>query len=198
MHPDCPLCVDLDGTLIAHETHQVAFWALLTKQPCLVLGFGWRWLRRGKLAAKTFAAYHAFIKKEALFGRQALTKRILKPRPDLLTWLLSEKGQGRTLVLITGAPCVLRPVLRKAYPLFDVIVTSGVRDNRVGAKKAKWLVAHYGVQGFDYVGNSWKDLFVWRLARRAHVVTKSSLVRCLARLLLRNQSKTPAQEAKRV
>jgi 4-hydroxybenzoate polyprenyltransferase len=51
--------------------------------------------------------------------------------------------------------------------------------------KRDLLIARFGAQGFDYVGDAWADLPVWEAARRCHVVDGSK--RLLAALAVRGK-----------
>jgi len=171
-----PLCVDLDGTLVAEETHRVLARALFRHNKR-------RWLEalvlfvcRGRLAFK-----HAVARQEL-----AQVLRVM-PRSFLVTWLHSEKAKGRQLILVTGAPrCVAEHVSETPFVtgLFDRVIASDVRTNCVGKMKARALAQQFGAKRFDYVGNSWQDCPVWQAARRAYAVTDNPrLVRWLQRNL---------------
>ncbi|MBO0799702.1 MAG: UbiA family prenyltransferase, partial [Blastocatellia bacterium] len=50
-------------------------------------------------------------------------------------------------------------------------------ENLAGSAKAKRLVAEFGQGGFDYVGNEWRDLAVWKDANHAIAVDAGSSLR---------------------
>jgi 4-hydroxybenzoate polyprenyltransferase len=65
--------------------------------------------------------------------------------------------------------------------LFDeVLATSATLNLKAGAKRDA-LVSRYGERGFDYVGNDWPDVPVWRAAAQAHVVSRSPRLIAAAR-----------------
>lgn len=181
-----PLCVDFDGTLVACETHRFAFKVLRQKNFKLACFFLLRLLFRGRLAAKNFAAFHVFHKKNALFALHKKVEDIFAPRPLLLAWLWREKKKGRKLVLVTGAPFLLRKMLQKKYPFFDRIITSSPSVNCVGRAKAARLTKLFGHKGFGYVGNSFQDMAALRCAQKAYLVSKKRTMHSVARFLLPN------------
>jgi 4-hydroxybenzoate polyprenyltransferase len=76
-------------------------------------------------------------------------------------------------VLATGADILLAQPLADELGLFDQVLASDGRHNLSGAAKRDRLVAEFGAQGFDYVGNSARDLPVWGAARRGLLVRPS-------------------------
>ena len=156
-----PLVVDLDGTLIKTDLlFETASQFVLT-QPWNI-GKLLGWLLQGKSMLKDHLAQNTFIDAAAL-----------PYNAELLTWLKQQKAQGRHIVLATASHRLLADQVAKHIQLFDeVLATEGSINLRSNAKCAA-LVAQYGPQGFDYVGNDWADLPVWQSAKQAHVVSRS-------------------------
>jgi len=156
-----PLIVDLDGTLIRSDS-LVELGLKFIKEDLLAPLKMMVWLMRGK----------AWLKRR-------LTKRItidvstLPYRAVLVDFLSKEKRSGRRVVLATASDVELAQRVDRHLRLFDEVVGSDSYINLSGEHKAITLVNKYGRGNFDYIGNSWTDLAVWRMARYAHVVTDS-------------------------
>ena len=63
---------------------------------------------------------------------------------------------------------------------FDRVYASDGQTNLSSRVKAERLVQSYGEGGYDYVGDSTKDLAVWQHARRAIVVDPRRMPRDVA------------------
>lgn len=161
-----PLCVDLDGTLIATDTFFESLILLVKQHPwrllCLPL-----WALKGKAYLKRQLAMHV-----------TLDITNLPYRRDLLDYLQAEAQKGRSLVLATGADSTVATAIARHVNLFTAVIASDGTANLSGEKKRTELVTRFGRQGFDYVGNAFIDLKVWPAARAAVLVAPSrSLIR---------------------
>jgi 4-hydroxybenzoate polyprenyltransferase len=157
-----PLVVDLDGTLIKTDLLAETASQFLVDHP-------WHffklliWLVDGKGALKSHLAQTANVDVASLPYNE-----------ELLTWLRAERGDGRTIVLATASHQVLANKIAAHVDLFDDVLATDNATNLKGDAKRDALVARYGLQGFDYVGNDWPDVPVWRFAAKAHVVSAST------------------------
>ncbi len=156
-----PLVVDLDGTLIKTDLLAETASQFLIKQP-------WRcyklieWLIEGKSALKWHLARSTQIDVTTLPYNQ-----------DLLIYLRQQKTKGRCIVLATATHRLLADQVAEHLGLIDeVLATDGTTNLKASAKRDA-LVIRYGERGFDYVGNDWADLPVWKSAAQAHVVSCS-------------------------
>lgn len=129
------------------------------------------WLFRGKVALKSRLA------RSGTLDASALPFNL-----ELLDWLREQKAQGRSIVLATGSHRILADQVAQHLCLFDrVLATEGGINLKSDAKRDA-LVSLYGERGFDYVGNDWPDMNVWKSAAQAHVVSNSQ------RLIGKNRS----------
>ncbi|MGH6988428.1 MAG: haloacid dehalogenase-like hydrolase [Stellaceae bacterium] len=151
-----PLCVDLDGTLMPGDsTVRLGRWLAL-RRPWLVPAMAC-WNRKSR----------AFLKQE-IARRAPFDAAAQRYNRALLAWLGEEKAQGRRLVLASGSDHRIVAAAAVHLALFDEFLASDGSTNFAGAAKAAGLAARYGT--FDYVGNSRKDVAVWRMARRCYFV----------------------------
>lgn len=169
-----PIAVDLDGTLIREESHWVLWCYLWKKNPRQAFSVLGCFLSKGRAAAKEKAVLHCPL--------------------DQFKWtlneLLLEKLQGLSqrgvpLILITGAPLSFAKRMAQQVGIFDSVLASTHGHNLVGASKVKALEA-LGYKNFIYVGNSFKDLWIWRYAAQAWIVRPSWVLHIICRLFLRH------------
>jgi 4-hydroxybenzoate polyprenyltransferase/phosphoserine phosphatase len=163
VHTVPPLCVDLDGTLIATNTLHETLIAV-AGNPAVLASLP-RWLMAGK----------AVLKRE-LARSASLNMTLLPYNQPLLEYLRREKASGRYLVLATAADRSIAEAVQAHLGLFDEIIASDGVCNLRGKTKAKVLAERFGEQGFAYAGNDRTDLPVWRQATRAVLVNTSSRV----------------------
>jgi len=155
--PTLPLVVDLDGTLILTDSLIESALALIRHRPFNVFAIFY-WLLRGVAHMK-----------EQIARRAPIDVSSLPYHMNLLLYLRNLSEEGRTLILATGASAAIATQVQDYLQLFEKVFSSDSQANLSGAKKAELLVREFGPGGFDYIGNSAKDMPVWRAARRAMV-----------------------------
>ena len=164
-----PLAVDLDGTLILTDTlHESALRALRAR-PLSVLRIPF-WLARGKAALK-----------QRLASLSEFDAAALPYNAPLIDWLRIQRSLGRKLILCTAADVSIAHAVAEHIGIFDEVMASDGHHNLSSDNKASALEARFGRGGFDYAGNSSKDVPVWQRARRAIVVNASASVQQQAR-----------------
>lgn len=167
---DVPLCVDLDGTLLRTDLLCECFawmlrhrWWRLFLVPC--------WLIHGKARLK-----------HRLAQNSDLTVELLPLRKSLVSFLQQERAGGRKLYLTTGSNNKYARKIAGHLGIFDEVMASDENINLTGKTKADLLEQRFGLGGFDYVGNEWKDIAVWDVSRRVIAAGASSqLVKHLER-----------------
>ena len=153
-----PVCVDLDGTLIAGDLLWDSLVTLFRERPLTALTVAAS-VVHGRAHLKQRVAEHV-----------ALDPATLVYRADLLGELRTLKAQGVPLVLATASHETYARALSDHLQLFGDVVASDGRRNLSGRHKASCLVERFGVHGFDYIGNDWSDVPVWRAAAGATIV----------------------------
>lgn len=153
------LCVDLDGTLIATDIlYETA--ARYAGQNPFRLFRAAIWLTKGRHVLKERLAEHTEIDVAALPYRE-----------EVLALLRAAREEGRETYLVTAAASAPAEAIAAHLGLFDGVISSGADNgNLAGDRKAALLAARFGEGGFDYVGDSRKDLPVWRMADAAVAV----------------------------
>jgi len=155
---DLPLCVDLDGTLIATDTLWESFLLLLRYKFWLIFLLPF-WLTRGK----------AYLK-EQIAQQVTLDVTSLPYHEEVLTFLQQEKQQGRRLILATAAHQQIAQAVAKHLNLFSQVFATDVTCNLKGSTKRDVLVQHFGEKGFDYMGDSKADLPIFQAADQSFLV----------------------------
>jgi 4-hydroxybenzoate polyprenyltransferase/phosphoserine phosphatase len=151
-----PIVVDLDGTLVNSDMLVENLFLFLRLYPCRVFHV-LAWLMRGKACLKRNLADAVLPEASALPYNQCL-----------VTWLKTQRAQGRHLVLATASDQRIAERVAAHVGLFDEVL--GTNDvNLSSSAKRDVLVERYGDKGYEYVGNSMADLVVWASASLIHV-----------------------------
>ncbi len=156
-----PLVVDLDGSLLRTDTLVESLFAVARTHPLTLLKVP-AWLAQGRARLK-----------QGLAERAAIDVHTLPFNPELVEHLRAQKRRERHLILATGADQKIARAVADELGLFDVVLASDGDVNLTASRKRERLVAEFGDRGFDYVGNSARDLPVWAAARRGLLVTRS-------------------------
>lgn len=165
-----PLVVDLDGTLIRSDLLIETAFAELGRRPRSALDmFVALW--RGKAALKQCAAALVDFDPANLPYDQAVLEEIGAARRIGRPVYIASAGNERVVKAVA-----------EHLGLFDGHIASDTTTNCSGEMKARRLVEHFGVGGFDYIGNDVADLPVWERSAQAIVIRASAGVsRRLAR-----------------
>ena len=153
-----PLVVDLDGTLLRTDVLVESILQLVKTEPLAALCMP-AWALRGRARFKRRVSEHVPVDAE-----------LLPYREDLLEYLREQHAAGRSLVLATGADMRVAEAIASHLGLFDRVLASDGETNLIGERKRGRLRELYGDGGFDYAGDSSRDLPVWSSARRAILV----------------------------
>src|SRR5690349_18470283 len=106
---DCPLVVDLDGTLINTDLLYEGFILLLRKNPLYILSC-LVWIFRGK----------AYLKSRIL-GNIHIQADLLPYNKQLLDFLKKEAGNGRRIILATASPLSNALVIADTHRIFHKV-----------------------------------------------------------------------------
>ena len=157
-----PLIVDLDGTLIHSDMLHESALRLFRDSPFETLRIPFL-LLKGK----------AFLK-QYLASRSEFDPHTLPYNEELLEWLRQQRDTGRRLVLCTASDRKIADLIAVHLGIFDEVIASDGVLNIAGEHKAEVLVQRFNRHGYDYAGNSHKDLPVWSQAHKAIVVNGST------------------------
>jgi 4-hydroxybenzoate polyprenyltransferase len=161
---DRPLCVDLDGTLLATDVLWESLLLLLKQKPFSFFLLP-LWLLKGK----------AFFKRQ-LANRVALNPASLPYRENVLSLLQEERGVGRELILATASDQQVADSIAQHLGIFSTVLASDGQVNLSGRRKLEALKKHVDGKGFDYAGDAAVDLPLWQAAHQAILVHPSPRV----------------------
>ena len=160
-----PVCVDLDGTLLATDTlHELAI-GLAWQRPLDLLRLPF-WLAGGRAQLKA-----------RLAERIVLDPARLPYREEVLAALHAARAQGRPCVLVTAADRRVAQAVAEHLGLFSEVLASDGAANLKGRRKAEQLAERFGRGGFEYLGDAAADLPVWEAAGAASLVSPSDALR---------------------
>jgi 4-hydroxybenzoate polyprenyltransferase len=156
-----PLCVDLDGSLIFGDTLLESIFLAIKKKPVIIFLLFF-WIIKGKNYFK-----HRI-------GEIALPNPAsLNYRKDVLEFIKNEKSEGRKIVLATATIEPIAQSVADHLNLFDEVLASKAEYNLRHDMKRSMLVEKFKEKGYDYIGDSFADLPVWKSARNAIAVHPS-------------------------
>lgn len=153
-----PLCVDLDGTIIKTDLLYESALYLIKKNAFFIFLLP-IWLLKGR-----------YFLKFKLLEYVSPTISSMPYNKDVIEFVIQEKAKGRKIILVTATAQPLADKVAKFLDLFDETIASKNGTNLVGKIKAEHLIKEFGVKGFDYIGDSFKDIFVWKYARKSLIV----------------------------
>ena len=150
------LFVDLDGTLIKEDLSNLAFSHYLKKYPFRTLFYLLVFLFKGKPYLKEKISRNFDIPFEILTFNKAA-----------FDFIREVKNRHRVVYLISGSHQILVDQMGKHLNIF--FESFGTRDNfnMVGSNKVKFIKENLKIHDFDYLGNSHKDLPIWKYTKRA-------------------------------
>ena len=159
---DRPLIVDLDGTLVNTDLLHESTLKLFRERPLKALLLPLQ-LRSGKSQLKQYLAESTRLMPETLPYNE-----------PFLHWLRSERDQGRSLILCTASNIIFAEKIAEFLGIFDEVIASDNHRNLKGKNKALALCERFGEGNFDYAGDSFADLPVWRCAEASILVNASN------------------------
>lgn len=127
------------------------------------------WLLRG----------HSILKAK-LAERVPINVSLLPYNEEVIKIIQSEQFT-RKIILATASHRIYADQVASYLGLFDQVMATEGDLNLAAKKKRDVLIAAFGENGFDYMGNSHDDLVVWQVARKAYIVNPGHNVECLAR-----------------
>jgi 4-hydroxybenzoate polyprenyltransferase len=167
----CPLCVDLDGTLVKSDTLIDSLLVLARMHPALCFALPVH-LLRGRAALKAFITSHVSLDVAHLPYNRAL-----------LQFLHEERARGRVLYLVTGADVHLAQRVAEHLGIFAGVLASDGEVNLTGSCKLDRLRTEFNGGEYGYIGNDTPDLPL--LAHAAEIMVANPSLRLRLRMRLR-------------
>ena len=150
------LFVDLDGTLIKEDLSNLAFSHSLKNYPFKTLIYLLVFLFKGKPYLKDKISKNFDIPFENLTYNKAA-----------FDFIREVKNRHRVVYLISGSHQILVDQMGNYLNIF--FESFGTKDNfnLVGSNKVQFIKENLKIHDFDYIGNSHKDLPIWKYTKRA-------------------------------
>lgn len=160
-----PLCVDLDGTLVALDTLHHTLKGMIISRPWLLVPAAFA-LSKGRSGFKHRVSQLFDIDPTALPYRQSV-----------IEYIKTARQRGQRTVLATAATMRIARRVYEHLGIFDDLIASGEGVNRKGSGKLEAIRQRFGHAPFDYMGDSSADIPIFAASRRAILVHPSSSVR---------------------
>ena len=174
------LFVDLDGTLIKEDLSNLAFSHSLKNYPLKTLFYLLVFLFKGKPYLKDKISKNFDIPFENLTYNKAA-----------FDFIREVKNRHRVVYLISGSHQILVDKMGEYLNIF--FESFGTRDNfnMVGSNKVQFIKENLKIHDFDYLGNSHKDLPIWKYTKRAiHTNASKGLIQTIKSQDLENKEIT--------
>jgi len=160
-----PLCVDLDGTLIRTDLMFESIF-LLIRENFLYFFIIPFWAIRGRYYLKEKLAEYVIPDIDFLPYNEEVLKIIRQAYDD-----------GRDIYLVTASYYTVAEQIAGKFHFFKDTFASKDGINLVGKTKASFLKELFGTGNFDYIGDSYKDRFVWHISRKKILVDPNTAIR---------------------
>ncbi|MBV8683177.1 MAG: UbiA family prenyltransferase [Caulobacteraceae bacterium] len=156
-----PLVVDLDGALVKTDMLVETALSALGSKPQNILHL-LAALGGGKAELKARAA-----------SLSQFDAALLPYNEAVVAIIRGAREAGRPIYLASACDKAVAEAVAAHLGLFDGVFSSNGAVNLAGTAKAERLVEAFGESNFEYIGNDWVDLAVWRRACGCIAVTGS-------------------------
>ena len=159
------LAVDLDNTLIKTDMSFETLVYVIKNNPLLILKVLSILIFRGKSFAK-----------KCLFENSNIDISDIQINQDIIRFIKKNKKKYIKVILISGSR---HEIVRKFFEytdIFDEYHGSDDNINLVGTNKINFINSNYNQITFDYIGDSKKDIPIWKYCGHALVVSRDSLL----------------------
>ena len=162
---DIPLIIDLDGTLTDSDTLYISIRKCIKKNIFnifVILLF----LIKGKSFLKSYLSiYYLVDPKEITYNKKTL---------ELIKF---EKNKKRKIILCSASNIRQVEEIANHLNCFDKVYGSDKKNNLRGKNKLKLIIELFGEKGFDYVGNDFSDICIWKKANLAYAINITQKLR---------------------
>tara|TARA_Y100001958_G_scaffold144823_1_gene123034 strand:- start:161 stop:715 length:555 start_codon:yes stop_codon:yes gene_type:complete len=155
MHENKILFVDLDGTLIKEDLSGLAFLYSLKENPFRLIFYLFIFLIKGKPYLK-----------EQISKNFTVPISKLNFNKNVLNYIREVKNRHRVVYLISGSHQILVDQIDRHLKIFFESFGTKNNFNMVGNNKVKFINENLNIIEFDYLGNSKKDLPIWKYCKK--------------------------------
>ncbi len=172
MNENKALFVDLDGTLIKEDLSDLAFLHSLKKFPI-----------------KTLFYLFVFLFREKSYLKNKISKNFVVPFKNLtfnkaaIDFIKEQKNRHRVVYLISGSHQILVDQMSRHLNIFFESFGTKENFNMVGYNKVRFIKENLNIHDFDYLGNSYKDIPIWKYTKKAiHTNSSQQLIKTIKTL----------------
>ena len=159
------LIVDLDETLILSDMFHETFWSSLSKNYKIFFK-SIIWFLNGKAYLKKKLSIYSDISVENLTYNNTV-----------IDYIKQHRNKDGYVALVTGSNQLIAEKIGKYLNLFDEVKGSSEKINLKGKTKAKFLNSRFGYKNYDYIGDSFNDLHVWKNANKAITINTNPIIK---------------------
>ena len=145
------LCVDLDKTFLIHDSSILILISLLKTDPLETLA----------ICLKSKNMNQA---KKILVDKIQLSILEWTINQCLYDFIISKKHSGYKIHLVSGSNIKVCSFIAYRFQIFDSIHCSNMNLHLKGRNKAIYLENLFGYKNFTYIGDAFKDIYVWKVA----------------------------------
>ena len=167
-----PLVIDLDGTLIKNDTVIESIIKSINSNILNII--------------KIFLFYFNKKKLKIFLEKFSLSISEIKFNNNIIQ-LIDSNYKKKKMILCTGASSTQSKIIYDHLDKFDSYFSSTKDLNLVGKNKMNFLLDIYGNNNFDYVGNSFTDIYIWRKSRKIYYAGTSILLLTLLKFLFNKE-----------
>ena len=160
-----PLIIDLDGTLTKSDTLLISINKSLSHNFLNVFKILF-YLLRGKKIMKKFLSINYLV-----------DPREIKYNKTIIDLINIEKKNKREIILCSASNINQLKLISNYLQCFDKVYGSDEFVNLKGRKKLNLLLKLYGKEGFDYIGNDFSDICIWKNSNLAYCINISYKLR---------------------
>ena len=151
-----PLVIDFDKTLSEDDLLIKSFFALTLAKKIYVIIFI---LTRGRLFLKKYFFYNNLMTQKVNFNKEIIKLAI-----------------SHNAFIVSGSLDVfLKKLLKDMIPKNKIFGSQ--ETNLTGKQKRKFLIAKFGYKKFNYIGDSFSDISVWRESYQPYTVRRLFIYR---------------------
>jgi len=175
-----PIFVDLDGTLIAADLGQEAFFAAILAQPLLLI------------TAPIYAAQGLAKFKSRLAQTVIPPVEKLPYHADVIAELRKLKAAGHPLILATASHQIWAEPVARHLNLFDDVLATTAVTNLKGANKLAAIEQYcqdHKWSEFEYWGDAAVDLRIWSAPMSARIVAVNPSLKTLKSIQATNKER---------
>lgn len=173
-----PIFVDLDGTLIAADLGQEAFFSAIVSNPWILFTAPFH-------AARGFAHFKSHLSKTVVPNVEYLPYHA-----DVIKELKRLKAEGHPLILATASHRSWAEPLARHLNIFDDILATDAQTNLKGANKLAAIERYcqeHRWPAFEYWGDAPVDLRIWSAPASARIVAVNPSPKTLSAIRATNK-----------